>query len=47
MSRLQELREVRDIPWVRAAGLYVAVRVVVLGVLLLAARSPAGTCCTC
>ena len=38
MSRLQEVREVRDVPWVRAAGLYVAVRVVVLGVLLLAAR---------
>ena len=38
MSRLQEIREVREIPWVRAAGLYVAVRAIVLGVLLLAAR---------
>ena len=38
MSRLQELREARQIPWVRAVGLYVAVRVVVLGVLVLAAR---------
>jgi len=38
VSRLQELREVREIPWVRAAGLYVAVRGIVLGVLVLAAR---------
>jgi hypothetical protein len=38
VSRLQELREARQIPWVRALGLYVAVRVIVLGVLVLAAR---------
>ena len=39
MSRLQELtQEVRTTPWVRAVGLYVAVRVIVLGVLALAAE---------
>ena len=38
VSRLQELPRGPHIPWVRAAALYVAVRVVVLGVLVLAAQ---------
>ncbi len=39
MNRLQErAEELRTIPWVRAVSLYVAVRVIVLGVLVLAAQ---------
>ncbi len=39
MNRLQELsREVRTNPWVRAVALYAAVRVIVLGVLVLSAQ---------